>query len=181
MDRLNLLCERINATVQEESGTSSSSTYNRGWLNISLSGSKGRRKVFPIANIREIEQELQDIINLINLPSECFRFFRPQFIIIFDELDKISESERRAVNTEDTFNSPEFDTSVEGFTGTMEYEERKKNILHLLSNMKLFITSVKAKCVFISGHELFDASLADLSDREFAISSVFNGVLNVDS
>ena len=63
----------------------------------------------------------------------------------------------------------------------MEYEERKKNILHLLSNMKLFITSVKAKCVFISGHELFDASLADLSDREFAISSVFNGVLNVDS
>lgn len=181
MDRLNLLCERINATVQEESGTSSSSTYNRGWLNISLSGSKERRKVFPIANIREIEQELQDIINLINLPSECFRYFRPQFIIIFDELDKISESERRAVNTEDTINSPEFDTSVEGFTGTMEYEERKKNILHLLSNMKLFITSVKAKCVFISGHELFDASLADLSDREFAISSVFNGVLNVDS
>ena len=54
-------------------------------------------------------------------------------------------------------------------------------MLRLLANMKLFIASVKAKCVFISGHELFDASLADLSDREFAISSIFNGVLNVSS
>lgn len=185
VDRLNLLCERINATVLEESGNNSSSTYNRGWLNISLFGDKRRNKVFPIANIREIEQELQEIINMINLPSGCFRFYRPQFIIIFDELDKITGSENKTVTActkdDSTINSPEFDTSVEGFTGTMEYEERKKNILHLLSNMKLFITSVKAKCVFISGHELFDASLADLSDREFAISSVFNGVLNVDS
>ena len=175
IDRLNFLCERIDATINETVGG------EMGERHLHISFSRERKKVLPIANVREIEQELQDIINSINSKTECLWLFKPQFIIVFDELDKISGSEKRTVNAEDTIHSPEFDTSVEGFTGTMEYEERKKNILHLLSNMKLFITSVKAKCVFISGHELFDASLADLSDREFAISSVFNGVLNVDS
>ena len=119
---------------------------------------------------------------MITSKSGCFRYFRPQFIIVFDELDKIAGPESTSSQRqEDVSRIPEFDTSVEGFTGTMEYEERKKSILHLLSNMKLFIATVQAKCIFISGHELFDASLADLSDREFAISSVFNGVLNVDS
>ena len=35
--------------------------------------------------------------------------------------------------------------------------------------------------MFISGRELYDAYLADLSDRDFAISSIFSGVINVDS
>lgn len=183
IDRLDLLCERINATIQENKGIKGTDGDVTPHLNISFIREK--RKIYPIANIREIEQELLAIINGINPTSNRFRYYHPQFIIVFDELDKISGSEFR---TEDNsqhnngeFKSPEFDTSVEGFTGTMEYEERKKNILHLLSNMKMFISTVQAKCVFISGHELFDASLADLSDREFAISSVFNGVLNVDS
>ena len=179
IDRLNLLCERINATVIEKNGVK---IPDNNTLRISFF--KEHKKTFPIANIREIEQELQDIINKINSPLECFRYFRPQFIIVFDELDKIAGPEFKTVadqSGDGEAKSPEFDTSVEGFTGTMEYEERKKNILHLLSNMKMFISTVQAKCVFISGHELFDASLADLSDREFAISSVFNGVLNVDS
>lgn len=183
IDRLNLLCERINASIHEDNNVKAATGDSSHWA--SLSFFRGKKKIYPIANIREIEQELQDIINSINLTSKHRRFYNAQFIIVFDELDKISGSEFRTEdssrqNSED-FKSPEFDTSVEGFTGTMEYEERKKNILHLLSNMKLFITTVRAKCVFISGHELFDASLADLSDREFAISSVFNGVLNVDS
>ena len=183
IDRLNRLCERINATVKEGESNAVNGTTTQ---HINISFSKGKDKIYPIANIREIEQELLSIINGMNPTSKHFRYYHPQFIIVFDELDKISGSEYR---TEDAsqqqngkdFKSPEFDTSVEGFTGTMEYEERKKNILHLLSNMKMFIATVQAKCVFISGHELFDASLADLSDREFAISSVFNGVLNVDS
>lgn len=183
IERLDLLCERINATVNEKNTVN----VNNGSVNhhLDISFVKERHKIYPIANIREIEQELQAIINEINPLSNHFRYYHPQFIIVFDELDKISGSEYRTEDSDqrdsDDFKSPEFDTSVEGFTGTMEYEQRKKDILHLLSNMKLFIASVRAKCVFISGHELFDASLADLSDREFAISSVFNGVLNVDS
>ena len=180
IERLSHLCDRIDASVEE--GNQVSPTFNDGLLTLTLFN-KSKHKVYPIANVREIEQELQDVINLINVKTECLRYFRPQFIIVFDELDKISgpDSDSTPPRREDISQSPEFDTSVEGFTGTMEYEERKKSILHLLSNMKLFIATVQAKCIFISGHELFDASLADLSDREFAISSVFNGVLNVDS
>lgn len=180
INRLNNLCDRINASVNEENKTTS--TMNNSWLSISFFN-RGRKKEFPIANVREIEQELQDIINSIASKYECPGFFMAQFIIVFDELDKVSGSEKTETlsNNTNTVNAPEFDTSIEGFTGTMGFEERKKEVLHLLANMKLFITTVKAKCVFISGHELFDASLADLSDREFAISSVFNGVLNIDS
>lgn len=176
--RLNDLCDRINANVDEDLGGGPSFSHNL--LNISLFG-KGRKKVYPIANVREIEQELQDIINQINTRDHCHRLFIIQFIIVFDELDKVAGVDEESRSKGDTTEAPEFDAAVEGFTGTMGYESRKRDILHLLANMKLFIATVKAKCVFISGHELYDASLADLSDREFAISSIFNGVLNVDS
>lgn len=180
INRLDNLCERINASVNEEN--SDSSSVKNTWLSISFFN-RSRKKEYPIANVREIEQELQDIINSIASRYECPKAFMAQFIIVFDELDKVSESEKTNMMSHEsgTVSAPEFDTSIEGFTGTMGFEERKKEVLHLLANMKLFITTVKAKCVFISGHELFDASLADLSDREFAISSVFNGVLNIDS
>lgn len=178
--RLNDLCDRINSSVKEDTGTLPKA--NNKWMTVSVLG-RGKNKVYPIANVREIEQELQEIINSINDDNCCPRIFQIKFIIVFDELDKVSGStegndQRHGTNTVET---PEFDASVEGFSGTMGYEARKRDILHLLANMKLFIATVRAKCVFISGHELYDASLADLSDREFAISSIFNGVLNVDS
>lgn len=180
INRLNSLSDRINANVNEDTGTLPKVSNN--WLTISVLG-RGKNKVYPIANVREIEQELQEIINSINDDNCCPRIFQIKFIIVFDELDKVSSSTDNNTQRQDnaTVETPEFDASVEGFSGTMGYEARKRDILHLLANMKLFIATVRAKCVFISGHELYDASLADLSDREFAISSIFNGVLNVDS
>lgn len=47
--------------------------------------------------------------------------------------------------------------------------------------MKHFISTARAKFIFISGRELYDAYLAGLSDREFAISSVFGGAIYVES
>lgn len=178
--RLNNLCDRINSSVNEDTGTLPK--VNNKWMTVSVLG-RGKNKVYPIANVREIEQELQEIINGINDDNCCPRIFQIKFIIVFDELDKVSGSREGKDQQHGTVTveTPEFDASVEGFSGTMGYEARKRDILHLLANMKLFIATVRAKCVFISGHELYDASLADLSDREFAISSIFNGVLNVDS
>jgi len=176
--RLNSLCDRINSSVNEDTGTLPKVSNN--WLTVSVLG-RGKNKVYPIANVREIEQELQEIINSINDDNCCPRIFQIKFIIVFDELDKVSSEGNAQQSGNKAMETPEFDASVEGFSGTMGYEARKRDILHLLANMKLFIATVRAKCVFISGHELYDASLADLSDREFAISSIFNGVLNVDS
>ena len=180
LDRLDALCERVSSSLNEEKGTHPQ--YSSNFFNFSF-GKAGKSKSTPIATVRELEQELMGIVNNIN-GTECPYEYCAQFIIVFDELDKIANARKKSdielvENDEET--TPAFETSVRGFTDAMAYEERKQKVLRLLANMKLFITSVKAKCVFISGHELFDASLADLSDREFAISSIFNGVLNVSS
>lgn len=177
--RLDVLCDRIAATVNVEEG--SHPQYSSSFLNLSF-GKEGRSRTISKATVRELEQELLGIINDIN-SDDCPRDYRVQFILVFDELDKITKAAQKRERNQETNEEsvPEFDTSMKGFTDDMAYEERKQNVLRLLANMKLFIASVKAKCVFISGHELFDASLADLSDREFAISSIFNGVLNVSS
>lgn len=179
LSRLDVLCDRISATVNVEEG--SHPQYSSSFFNFSF-GKEGKSKTVSKATVRELEQELLGIINDIN-GEDCPRDYRAQFILVFDELDKITKAaqKRDQAQVTDDESIPEFDTSMKGFTDDMAYEERKQNVLRLLANMKLFIASVKAKCVFISGHELFDASLADLSDREFAISSIFNGVLNVSS
>lgn len=180
LQRLDTLSERIASTVNVETG--SHPQYNSSILNLSF-GNKGKSMSTPKATVRELEQELLGIINDIN-GDDCPLDYRAQFILVFDELDKITKQAQKSAGQgqiDKIETSPEFDSSVKGFTDDMAYEERKQNVLRLLANMKLFIASVKAKCVFISGHELFDASLADLSDREFAISSIFNGVLNVSS
>lgn len=180
LERLNILCDRISSSLNEEQGAHPQ--YSSSFLNFSF-GKEGKSKSTPKATVRELEHELLGIINSVN-SGDCPPSYKVQFIIVFDELDKITKASHKNKQSQDENEEevlPEFDTSVKGFTDAMAYEERKQNVLRLLANMKLFIATVKAKCVFISGHELFDASLADLSDREFAISSIFNGVLNVSS
>lgn len=180
LDRLDALCERVASSLNEEKGTHPQ--YSSSFFNFSF-GKAGKSKTTPIATVRELEQELMGIVNSIN-GEDCPVRYCAQFIIIFDELDKIANIHKKGSIEPDESDEeavPSFEASLRGFTEAMPYEERKQSVLRLLANMKLFITSVKAKCVFISGHELFDASLADLSDREFAISSIFNGVLNVSS
>lgn len=183
INQLNVLCDRISSTLNEK--TDSQFRTRNSFVTFSMF-SRNKNRVTPMANVREIEHALMGIINDIN-SEECPRSYRTQFIIVFDELDKITKASRpdmqqeKKSDQEDKNSIPDFETTVKGFTDAMAYEERKQNVLRLLANMKLFIASVRAKCVFISGHELFDASLADLSDREFAINSIFNGVLNVSS
>ena len=65
--RLANLEERIVATTDEETGATSATDKNV--VAISIFGHK-KRKVFPIADVREIETELSDIINSIS-SKEC--------------------------------------------------------------------------------------------------------------
>lgn len=170
--RLNDLTDRLNSSVDENSG--SASNFDKGFINISLFGNR-KHKVSQVADIREIETELISIVNLINDDKWLYKV---KFYIVFDELDKIDPD-----ITDDKVESitPEYTDSVKGFPAGIETRDRRKNVLKLLANIKLFISTAKAKFVFISGRELYDAYLADLSDRDFAISSIFSGVINVDS
>ena len=171
--RLDLLSDRIVATTDEESG--GGQNIDKGLLSISLFGQR-RHKTLPIANIREIETELSSIIN--DIADNCSKYYRARFFIVFDEMDKIDPA---LVEQPHKDEMPEFTDSVKGFPDGMDSRVRRRNVLKLLANIKLFVNTAKAKFVFISGRELYDAYLADLSDRDFAISSIFNGVLNVDS
>lgn len=172
--RLDHLEERIVATTDEE--TDATSSIDKNVVTISIFGHK-KRKVFPIADVREIETELSDIINSIS-SKKCVKEYRARFFVVFDEMDKIDPE---MMDMPKNNNMPEYIDSVKGFPDSMSSRERRRNVLKLLANIKLFITTAQSKFVFISGRELYDAYLADLSDRDFAISSIFTGVINVDS
>lgn len=174
LHRLDVLTERLNTIVGEESNRTSSA--QTGVFTISLFNRR-THKTKPIADIREIETELADIINMIN-SDKCPKGYRVNFIVVFDEMDKIDPA---MMEQHKATEMPEFTDSVKGFPDGMDSRERRRNVLKLLANIKLFVSTAKAKFVFISGRELYDAYLADLSDRDFAISSIFSGVINVDS
>lgn len=175
LKRLDSLNERIISETNIENG--SNPTANSKMVSVSLFN-RHRRKTIPIADVREIETELADIINTIRDPKECPRWYTADFIIVFDEMDKIDPA---MMNPAKNNEMPEFTDSVKGFPDGMDSRERRRNVLKLLANIKLFLNTANAKFVFISGRELYDAYLADLSDRDFAISSIFTGVLNADS
>lgn len=175
LHRLEVLTERLNTVVGEETGMAPSA--KTGMFTFSLFNRR-EHKSKPIADIREIETELADIINLINSDKECPKGFQATFLVVFDEMDKIDPA---MMEQHKATEMPEFTDSVKGFPDGMDSRERRRNVLMLLANIKLFVSTAKAKFVFISGRELYDAYLADLSDRNFAISSIFTGVINVDS
>lgn len=164
--KLRFLNERLDATIDSETGIKAQTRF--------ISLNSGKRKTYPLANIREIEQELIDILERINRGI----FPSPSFLFVFDELDKIEANFLQESFVSHT--TPEY-TNEKNFPGGGASRKRKQNVLRLLANMKLFVSTAKAKFIFISGRELYDAYLADLSDREFAISSVFNGIIYVES
>lgn len=171
--RLTKLNERIEATINEETNTIQEASKNI--INVSLGGDK-KNKNYPLAGAREIESELIFILKLFDRICKCYTL---NFIIIFDELDKIDPEAESKGKEEVGFLSTE--NSPNGFSAIGNSRERKENVLRLLANMKHFITVARAKFIFISGRELYDAYLAGLSDREFAISSVFNEAIYVES
>lgn len=174
LHRLDILTERLNTITGEE--TNVSPTANTSAFTVSLFNRR-RQKTTPIADIREIETELSEIMNMIN-SDKCVKGYQANFIVVFDEMDKIDPA---MMGQHKSSEMPEFTDSVKGFPDGMDSRERRRNVLKLLANIKLFVSTARAKFVFISGRELYDAFLADLSDRDFAISSIFSGVINVDS
>lgn len=129
-----------------------------------------KKNIYPIAQTPEIQDLLVSQLELIKkLPFAKFRF-----IFVIDELDKVSpeDNEKQIV--------PEYD-STNVVNGNSTYRSRQKALAGLLANMKYFISSSEAKFVFITGYDMYEASLADISNREFNLHSIFNGQINVSS
>lgn len=124
---------------------------------------------YTLANTRDIESQLIDILDRIEK-----HLFHPTFYFVFDELDKIETPIEKRDHV------PEF-SNEKYLTSGGTSRKRKFTVMHLLANMKYFTTTAKAKFIFIAGREMYDGFLADLTDRESAVSSLFNGVIYVES
>lgn len=136
-----------------------------------------------MASVREIEHELISIFEKINqIGGIPFIFPKIRFIFVLDELDKADVKEFNTDKNENENNSiiPPSDTK-DTLGGIFSPRKRKENLIHTLAGMKYFLSTVKAKFIFVAGQELYDAYLADLSDRQFSLSSIFNEVISVDS
>lgn len=137
----------------------------------------GRKHVenYPIASSKEIEHLL--ITFLQKKIKKTFSRTYLKFIFIFDELDKV---ELISIPQQD-------DGSLNEYVGKLEnaymdqLRERKQAILNILAGLKNFLTTANAPFIFIAGREMFDASMADISDRQSSLSSIFNYVFYIES
>ncbi|MEM8932307.1 MAG: tetratricopeptide repeat protein, partial [Acidobacteriota bacterium] len=144
---------------------------------ISLSFGRRQRQTYRNLNEREIEKRLIDILWHSQRVSPLE--IRPEFVVVFDELDKIQHTPVDQGQATDTG----VDASKTPDLGPVDVVERNRQhrILSLVSNLKHFLSTAPAKFIFIAGREMFDAALADVSDRHFFMGSVFNEVLHVPS
>ncbi len=162
IDRLERLCARFNRKT----------TYRRSvraGVDQFPAGTISQDMELLVADIQEIEYELTQILA---------QYKRRKVIIVLDELDK---TEPLSPKPDDSGGVPEFEkvsTRPEQHTTS---RSRRMQVLNVIANMKYFLSTADAYFIFIAGRELFEASMADLSDRDFSISNIFNGILNVDS
>lgn len=122
---------------------------------------------FDSPNPKEIENE---IINKIGEIKDL-RAHR-EYVFVFDEIDKI-----------DPAGKDMFSLSVERtqLRESLTDESQGGGVIDVLANLKYLITTAEAKFIFIAGREMFDASLADIADRQSSIGSIFHQVINVES
>lgn len=170
INKLKSLTERLHASVQEEM------TQNIGfsWEGIlkTFSRQHKRTRDLPPATVQEIEYDLIAVLGLLRENNK-----KRKVIIIFDELDK-ADSGKQPEQAEDL---PEFQKLSVRPDQKVSSRTRKQEVLRLIANMKYFLSSAQAYFIFIAGREMYEAYQADMSDRDFTISSIFSGVVNIDS
>ena len=118
---------------------------------------------YEIISAKELEIEVQTLLNY----YQEIKNAKPVLFIV-DELDKLE---------------PEFLEGDGDFfsLGKSRRMTRKESLVRILAALKSFIHTSEAKFIFIGGAELYDASLADIADRESFYSSIFHEVIYIDS
>ncbi|GHA34130.1 hypothetical protein GCM10007103_14660 [Salinimicrobium marinum] len=170
--KLEEIKRRIHSDYEESGGDKNNSIFSELSSDLKLptalfSGmedSNSYKQNFKKLTAKELEYELKNVLCLYkNYRDNNFK--QNYIIFIVDELDKLE---------------PEFVETKSNLTKSRE-EARKETILNLLGNLKSFVHTAEAKFIFIGGAEMYDASLADISDRESFYSSIFNEVFYVNS
>ncbi|GJM35432.1 MAG: hypothetical protein DHS20C18_44330 [Saprospiraceae bacterium] len=134
---------------------------------------------YPIANAKEVEDELISILKDIDVIRDKNEWTLPQFAFIIDELDKIEPNSNISIQEKESTN-PSLDYSISA-RDSSRFRQRQEAVASLLANLKGFLNVVRAKFFFIGGREMFDADLADIADRDSFYSSIFNDVIYIES
>lgn len=134
---------------------------------------------YPIANSKEAEDQLKSIFDDIDKIRDMNEWDISKFIFIIDELDKIEPYNNSNIQDRE-ISDPILDNNAKT-RDPNHYRRRQETVAKLLSNLKGFLNVVRAKFFFIGGREMYDAALADISDRDSFYSSIFNDVIYVDS
>lgn len=169
LSELENLQDSIAASIRKEKGISVGVSTSENSILDKFKFHSKTEKNYPMSDVHDIEKKLIDI--LANIAQKSGFFSKPQFIIIFDELDKIDAAQQENVKSQsktDSF-SPE------------TIRNRQDAIFKLLSGLKYFLTTAQAKFIFVAGREIYEASLADMVDRSHYLSSIFNDVINIPS
>ncbi len=167
--RLLALTENIDSKILENNGREIKLGVNRQFFNLNFFGKKNKIKEIPIAGEREIEIGLISILN--DIESISSWRMRPRLIFILDELDKIQPKD----------NSENVKQDSNKYTETEWVKRRQDTIRQILTNLKHFFNTAKAKFIFIAGREMYDAALADISDRDALIGSMFHDIIYIPS
>lgn len=139
--------------------------------------SRNKTRSFMVADEREIEKRLIEILEQIDQIPPLL--LRPEFIFIFDELDKVEPYQNYNIFDKQQETTDEEENEILHTIDTPR--GRQHRILKILSNLKHFLNTAKAKFLFIAGREMYDAALADVSDRNYFIGSIFHSVIYVES
>ena len=165
LKKLDELNDMIDASISYEKTDSIGSEIEKFRFNIF----KSKKKSYNRIDEREIEKCMIEIFESINkIPKITIR---PEFVFIFDELDKLISNSEFIKNE---------DTVIERNEGQYLFR-RTDQIFKLLSNLKFFLTTARAKFIFIASRDIYDASLADISDRNYFLGSIFHEVIYVES
>ncbi|MGB3466645.1 MAG: hypothetical protein WBA74_15295 [Cyclobacteriaceae bacterium] len=154
-------------------GSSSEISINKGFaqqLSTSFTRKKNKQLNYPISGSREIENDLIHVFDELDRIPKIFA--PPRFSFVFDELDKIEP------------NAPAYDENsgaIEEFEESEKKRKKRELVAGIMASMKVFFTTAKAKFIFIAGREMYDASLADSSDRESYLGSIFHDIIYVSS
>ncbi|MEM1338402.1 MAG: ATP-binding protein [Bacteroidota bacterium] len=151
--------DQIDASITFEQGGNASS-LNTSWFSFR------KQLSYQPLDAKDISQKLIHLLD--DIHSLPFLFTKAKFVVVFDELDKISP-----IVTTDLPLDKDDDQESDSINGRYE-TRRKERISRILSSMKHFFNSAKAKFIFIAGREMYDAALAGISDRESSLDSIFN-------
>jgi len=162
--------KKLNSDITHSTELENSINVNTG--NVGTGINTKTKKLRNVADAKEIEKELQDILD--DIQQIPVIMCRPNIVIVFDELDKVEPGDTNNLEKENL----QTKASLFSIDAT---RERQTEILRIMSNMKYFLSTANAKFIFIAGREMFDIYLADVSERNNYIGSIFNAVILVPS